>query len=409
MTKKFDESLSRQALNLQEKTRSNIFPWRGQFSPELIENIIEAYCPENSVILDPFCGSGTVLCEAGLYGLEAIGIELNPAAYIFSKTYEIINLSPQEIRVTLISFKRKINIAFPEPNILSSDTTDKTLSQNKFYEVLINVRKLLSQVEQILLDVFVILLDIHKKPLTTVNIYVALNKIINAVSHFPHSENKITALIGDSRSMPLNNEVVDFIITSPPYINVFNYHQNYRRSAELLGWDILKIAKSEIGSNRANRGNRFLTVIQYCIDMLSTLFELHRVTRENGKMIFVVGYESSVLGVPFYNADIIELLAIKSNLFRQAQRQNRVFKNKFGRLIREDLLHLERNNVDCPVAINFNVAKNVASQALNQGLSIVPKKNREFLIKAIKSVEQVSGIPLYHPSGIHYYKKEVSI
>ncbi len=56
---------------------------------------------------------------------------------------------------------------------------------------------------------------------------------------------------------------IDFVITSPPYINVFNYHQNYRQSAEILGWDLLKIAKSEIGSNRANRGNRFYTIIQF--------------------------------------------------------------------------------------------------------------------------------------------------
>jgi hypothetical protein len=36
---------------------------------------------------------------------------------------------------------------------------------------------------------------------------------------------------------------------------------------EVLGFDILKVAASEIGSNRRNRGNRFITVIQYALDM----------------------------------------------------------------------------------------------------------------------------------------------
>ena len=47
--------------------------------------------------------------------------------------------------------------------------------------------------------------------------------------------------------------MVDIVITSPPYINVFNYHQNHRALLEVLGFDLLKVAESEIGSNRKNR------------------------------------------------------------------------------------------------------------------------------------------------------------
>lgn len=41
--------------------------------------------PRGSVILDPFCGSGTVLLEAILLGHEAIGIDVNPIARLISK------------------------------------------------------------------------------------------------------------------------------------------------------------------------------------------------------------------------------------------------------------------------------------------------------------------------------------
>ena len=48
-------------------------------------------------------------------------------------------------------------------------------------------------------------------------------------------------------------------------------HQNHRAILELLGFDLLHVAASEIGSNRKNRGNRFRTVIQYALDMEASL------------------------------------------------------------------------------------------------------------------------------------------
>ncbi|HHQ6001907.1 TPA: DNA methyltransferase, partial [Morganella morganii] len=91
----------------------------------------------------------------------------------------------------------------------------------------------------------------------------------------------------DARFTSLPDKSIDAVITSPPYINVFNYHQNYRPAIELLNWKPLDAAKSEIGANRKFRQNRFLTVVQYAIDMGMTLNELVRITRDNAKIIMV--------------------------------------------------------------------------------------------------------------------------
>ncbi len=69
--KTFSTPISQSDLDIDEKKRSNPFPWRGQFSPQLIETLLEAYCPSGSTILDPFAGSGTVLLEAARQGLSA--------------------------------------------------------------------------------------------------------------------------------------------------------------------------------------------------------------------------------------------------------------------------------------------------------------------------------------------------
>lgn len=405
MSKRFDMPLPQHALDLEGKTRSNIFPWRGQFSPELVENIFDAYCQAGSIVLDPFCGSGTVLCEAGLYELEAIGIELNPAAYILSRTYELINLSPPETNNILDSFLAKAQEVFPDPEILKNDD-EISLTHDEFKRRICELRNEVAKEEMLLLDAFVILLDIHNHEITPLRICSTLYKVINAVRKFPHPKQRVSALLCDSRDIPLDDSVVDFVVTSPPYINVFNYHQNYRQSAESLGWDLLKIAKSEIGSNRANRGNRFLTVIQYCLDMAATLRELHRLTTNKGKMIFVVGHESNVLGVPFFNAEIISMLAVRSGLFDLVLRQDRKFKNKFGKMIREDLLHLQKSSRSKLKRDNADVARAVALDVLEQGLKVVQPKNREVLIKAIESMPDVHGTPIYHSDGVKYYNNQ---
>ncbi len=88
----FDSQIPQSILDIQDKTRSNIFTWRGQFSPQLIENLLLTYCPRNATVLDPFSGSGTVLYESACFGIKAFGCEVNPAAWILSKTYELVNL-----------------------------------------------------------------------------------------------------------------------------------------------------------------------------------------------------------------------------------------------------------------------------------------------------------------------------
>ena len=86
--------LSRDVLNIENKVRSNLFPWRGQFSPQLVEAHLGAYASEGSLVLDPFVGSGTVLHECARRAYRALGAEVNPAAAIMARTYEFVAQTP---------------------------------------------------------------------------------------------------------------------------------------------------------------------------------------------------------------------------------------------------------------------------------------------------------------------------
>src|SRR5580658_214827 len=48
--------------------------------PATATRLIEAFASPGSTVLDPFCGSGTVLVEAMRLGSTAIGTDLNPLA-----------------------------------------------------------------------------------------------------------------------------------------------------------------------------------------------------------------------------------------------------------------------------------------------------------------------------------------
>ncbi len=45
-------------LDLPERRRTSVLPWRGQFSPQLIANLLEHFGRDAEVIADPFAGSG---------------------------------------------------------------------------------------------------------------------------------------------------------------------------------------------------------------------------------------------------------------------------------------------------------------------------------------------------------------
>lgn len=393
-------SIPQERLNLANKFRTSIFPWRGQFSPELIELFLTHYSRADSVILDPFVGSGTTVFEAARKGLTCYGTEINPSAIEMAKTIHFAKLTTaerKEIFHTAVSLAEQYIKPFIW-DLFSYQHQEKSFfeeadeSLEKLFGSLIQETQSNLFVSNLLVNA-VIRYMTYPTSRTKTDFLRALQEHIKIVQSIPFSNHECKVLHADARTIPLSNESIDIVITSPPYINVFNYHQNNRSAMELMGWDILDIAKSEIGANRKHRQNRFLTVIQYALDMFDVLKELRRLLRPQGRAIIVVGRESTIRGLNFRNGALVAALAHGSSIFELERRQERVFKNKFGEIIYEDILHFIPSTKEVSTSDSF--ARLVALCSLQQALQQADEEVRTELLEAQARAYMVEKSPLF--------------
>jgi len=67
--------------DLPEKERTKhvhrLHPYLGKFVPQLVEIFLKRHFTRESVILDPFAGSGTTLAECSTYGCDSVGVDIS--------------------------------------------------------------------------------------------------------------------------------------------------------------------------------------------------------------------------------------------------------------------------------------------------------------------------------------------
>ncbi|OAV69902.1 Adenine specific DNA methylase Mod [Bacteroidales bacterium Barb4] len=90
-----------------------LHPYKGKFIPQLVEYFldshtdsfkIESYFQKGDIVLDPFCGSGTTLVQAGESGLHGIGIDVSAFNALISNckvlNYDLQALNEEIDRIT---------------------------------------------------------------------------------------------------------------------------------------------------------------------------------------------------------------------------------------------------------------------------------------------------------------------
>lgn len=387
-------------LDVRNKTRVNLFNWRGQFTPDFVDYILESFAHPDDVLIEPFSGSGTVLLECARRDLSCYGFEINPAANIMSKFFTFANVSPEMRLDILACLQEKILSLIQKFNDLPLFSKHKSF-RNSYKNLLEFSKVLCSQIdnphEMILALNTLFIAEDYKKGDLGSSVMKSLDYIKRNLIHLPFTQKPIIAELGDARLIHENCLAkANIIFTSPPYINVFNYHQNHRALLETLGWNMLKVAQSEFGSNRKNRGNRFRTVVQYCLDMEQTLKSLWECLYEDGLIILVIGRESKVRKIPFYNGAIVRDIANEIGGFKDINNFERSFINKFGINLKEDIVTFRKD--DTPPS--FSKAREIAFRHLEPALSLTSQEVKKDLLDTISNIDAVNTSPIFTMEGV---------
>lgn len=92
-----------------------LFRFPAKFHPPAVRCLIERYSKRGDSLLDPFCGSGTMLVEALLMGRHAVGVDFDPVAAFISRVKstpidpELLETGLDTIRIAMTRVRRSAN------------------------------------------------------------------------------------------------------------------------------------------------------------------------------------------------------------------------------------------------------------------------------------------------------------
>ena len=348
----------------------HIHPFPARMAPELaIAGLKEL--KNKGVVLDPMVGSGTVVRQASDLGHRAIGFDTDPLAVLMTKvwTTPIDTKAVLELMTTVleeaeglsnnillpwidedIETEQFIEFWFAEPQRLILRRLAYVLSHLETYKLkeLDALRLALSRIIITKSNGASLARDTsHSRPHK-----VAENSDFDVTAAFQRSTKQICKLLnstppngntivtrGDARSLTeVEDNQVDAVLTSPPYLNAIDYMRGHRLSLVWLGYklaDLRYIRSNNIGTERGFKDFEVAghhaeiqaamgridelpqrcaaMVTRYVTDVYKMVLEIARVLKPSGKAIFVVG-DSCLKGIFVQNSKAIIKSALLSGL-----------------------------------------------------------------------------------------------
>jgi len=291
-----------------------IYPYRGKISAIDAANIIKRL-PKGGVLLDPFCGSGTIVYEGQKHGLKTLGVDNNPLAVCLAKAkvYREVSNSVDECKMFIE--KAKNDLENGRYNDMP-ETAARSFHPQSAKEIM-SLKKYFEEMNDFLKGIFLGAIALTARGCngyvwtsSTVGKNIEPKRYIDFFDKMEaktkkHSRyfNDITlpkasVFYGDSRKIVdlIEPSSVDYVFTSPPYFDGLDYTAYYGK----IIYDIFETDRNEIKKNLIQH------VDSYELDMQTVLEQLDIVTKNNAIIIFVVGDKKVKGGVinggDFFNA-----------------------------------------------------------------------------------------------------------
>ncbi|HXH08862.1 MAG TPA: DNA methyltransferase [Alphaproteobacteria bacterium] len=326
----------------------DLHAFAAKFPPQLPRAFIRSLTRYGDLVLDPMMGSGTTVVEALLEGRRGIGLDIDPLALRLS-TVKTTRLELDNLRSAGDKVLLRANALLSDGRVVEKELRrrfdERTQAFINYWFLPTTQRELMALVlaiedvadrsvrhflELAFSSIIVTKsggvslardlahsrphLDKTKVPKNALEQYaLRLRKNFVSIAQLKTNGMPSAILAGDARDMPVTAEIVDLIVTSPPYANAIDYMRAHKFSLVWLGGSVGTLSKLRagyIGSERTGHissiplpdmpqmviqqlaerdRTRAVILRKYFIDMKSVFAEFHRVLRSNGAAIVVVG------------------------------------------------------------------------------------------------------------------------
>jgi DNA modification methylase len=248
--------------------------------PLTASRLVAAFAPPRGVVLDPFCGSGTVLVESMLLGRDAIGSDLNPLAIALSR----LKTRPRaegELDALLKAGDTVAHFAEERRRTRAGATRRYPPEDTAIFDphVLLEIDGLRHGIatlfdgpvrEDLLLVLSAILVKVSKKESDTVaraepkriaagypaRLFVKktrelVDRLRELEPLLPSPRPTVQLHLADAiRLAGIADASVDAVVTSPPYVATYDYLAHHALRLRWLGLDARAFEADELGARR---------------------------------------------------------------------------------------------------------------------------------------------------------------
>ena len=359
-------------------TAQAVHPFPARMAPEIamVEMSSSTGC---LTVLDPMMGSGTVIALARARGHAAIGVDIDPLSVLISRV-RISAFDTSEVRryaLAVLVRAQRIFVALPQREAYPQGADAETRrfvafwfdghARRQLASLAIAIARVRNKVANDILWCAFSRLIITKQAGASLAMDLShsrphkvfasapvkpFKKFIAAVEHVMVSARQEAVeagpaprvLLGDARNLPLRDNSVDLVVTSPPYLNAIDYMRCSKFSLVWMGYTTVELRQiraegigTEVRSPTLTKDAPAYQVLRsmnlqpplgrrpsallarYIDDMHRATAETSRVLRPGGRAIYVVG-ENTVRGTFIRNSLLISKLARLAGLKLQRRR-----------------------------------------------------------------------------------------
>lgn len=305
-----------------------IHPYPAKFIGDIPRALLKAIpLPPNTLVFDPFAGSGTTLLEAQRLGVASVGVDLNPIACLIArvKTTKIpAGLLEKSLQISSAAQKNRNPLRWSIPNVDHWFKSDVQSAIAALLQEINGISKGATH-DALRLALSSVLVRVSNQDSDTR--YAAIEKNISKQDVFVMFQAAIEKLhkallareweqaptmVIEANTLTLSPEdlpgPVGIVITSPPYPNAYEYWLYHKYRMWWLGFDPLAVKEQEIGARAHFFKRDPHTADNFWTQMRGTFQLIDRVLVKDGYACFVIG-RSKIHGEIINNADIIQGVA----------------------------------------------------------------------------------------------------